>query len=129
MKHRVRDDLINSICTCSWASTPLESRDLQPNSQAIMDDLSVDGNTQDMLTYLKSVSHDVCLVAIDFAGLTTRSEDIIRLVETNPSLKKIAIETFTQCNQVFIFNTKELVKDNDLLQKFEDRNYFIQRSK
>ncbi|KAI8889955.1 hypothetical protein K501DRAFT_290645 [Backusella circina FSU 941] len=117
------------VSPCSWASTPLESRDLQPNSQAIMDDLSVDGNTQDLLTYLKSVSHDVCLVTIGFAGITTRSEDIIRLVETNPSLKKIAIETFAQCNQVFIFKTKELVEDNDLLQKFEDRNYFIQRSK
>ncbi|KAI8997796.1 hypothetical protein BDB01DRAFT_699091, partial [Pilobolus umbonatus] len=64
-----------------------ESRDLQPNSQAIMDDLGVDGNTQDLLTYLKSVSHDVCLVAIDFAGITIRSEDIIKLVETNPSKK------------------------------------------
>lgn len=117
------------VSPCSWASTPLESRDLQPNSQAIMDDLDVDGNTQDLLTYLKSVSHDVCLVAIDFAGITTRSEDIIKLVETNPSLKKIAIETFAQCNEVFIFNTEKLVEDNDLLQKFEDRNYFIQRSK
>ncbi|KAI9487111.1 MAG: hypothetical protein EXX96DRAFT_551861 [Benjaminiella poitrasii] len=117
------------VSPCSWASTPLESRDLQPNSQAIMDDLDVDGNTQDLLTYLKSVSHDVCLVAIDFAGITTRSEDIIKLVETNPSLKKIVIETFAQCNEVFIFNTEKLVEDNDLLQKFEDRNYFIQRSK
>lgn len=117
------------VSPSSWASTPLESRDLQPDSQAIIDDLSVDGNTQDLLTYLKSVSHDVCLVAIDFAGITTRSEDIIKLVETNPSLKKIAIATFTQCNEVFIFNTKELVEDHDLLQKFEDRNYFIQRSK
>lgn len=94
-----------------------------------MNNLSVDGNTQDLLTYLKSVSHDVCLVAIDFAGLTTRSQDIIKLVETNPSLKKIAIETFAQCNELFIFNTEELVQNNDLLRKFEDRNCLIQRSK
>ncbi|KAF1796284.1 hypothetical protein FB192DRAFT_1337011 [Mucor lusitanicus] len=112
---------------CSWASSPLESRDLRP--QVIMNNLSVDGNTQDLLTYLKSVSHDVCLVAIDFAGLTTRSQDIIKLVETNPSLKKIAIETFAQCNELFIFNTEELVQNNDLLRKFEDRNCLIQRSK
>lgn len=117
------------VSPCSWASTPLASRDLLPNSEAILDDLSVDGNTQDLLTYLKSVNHDVCLVSIDFAGITTRSEDIVKLVETNPFLKKIAIETFALCNEVFIFNTKKLVKDNDLLQKFENRNYFIQRSK
>ncbi|KAG2203019.1 hypothetical protein INT47_013235 [Mucor saturninus] len=85
------------VSPCSWASTPLESRDLRPNS-AIMDNLDVDGNTQDLLVYIKSVSH-VCLVVIDFAGLTTRSEDIIKLVKTNPSLKKIAVEIFAQCNE------------------------------
>ncbi|KAI7895818.1 uncharacterized protein EV154DRAFT_435802 [Mucor mucedo] len=116
------------VSPCSWASMPLEMRDLQTNS-AIMDDLDADGNTQDLLTYLKSASHDICLVALDFAGITTRSEDIIKLVETNPSLKRIAIEIFAQSNEVFIFDTEKLVDDYDLLQKFEDRNYCIQRSK
>ncbi|ORE07831.1 hypothetical protein BCV72DRAFT_225928 [Rhizopus microsporus var. microsporus] len=39
-----------SVSSCIWAS----SRDLQGNLQ-VMDDLSVDGNTQDLLAYLKSV--------------------------------------------------------------------------
>ncbi|KAL0075651.1 hypothetical protein J3Q64DRAFT_1703071 [Phycomyces blakesleeanus] len=98
-------------------------------SPFIMDELSVDGNTQDLLVYLKSFHHDVCLVTIDFAGITTRSEDIVNLVEANPSLKRIAVETFAQCNEVFLFDTERLVKDNGLLQKFENRNYCIQRSK
>ncbi|KAI9025811.1 hypothetical protein CLU79DRAFT_698933, partial [Phycomyces nitens] len=97
----------------------LASRDLQGNSRDILDELSVDGNTQDLLVYLKSVDHDVCLVTIDFAGITTRSEDIVNLVEANPFLKRIAVETFTQCNEVFIFDTEALVKDNSLLQKFK----------
>ncbi|OAD70841.1 hypothetical protein PHYBLDRAFT_64084 [Phycomyces blakesleeanus NRRL 1555(-)] len=117
------------VSPCSWASPPLVSRDLQGNSRVIMNELSVDGNTQDLLVYLKSVHHDVCLVTIDFAGITTRSEDIVNLVEANPSLKRIAVETFAQCNEVFIFDTERLVKDNGLLQKFENRNYCIQRSK
>lgn len=34
-----------------------------------------------MLIYLKSIKHNVCLVSIDFAGLT-RTHDIIQLIET-----------------------------------------------
>ncbi|RCH80362.1 hypothetical protein CU098_005056 [Rhizopus stolonifer] len=117
------------VSPCSWASSPLQSRDLQSNSQDILNNLSVDGNTQDLLTYLKGIDHDVCLVTIDFAGITTRSQDIVNLVEANPSLKKIAIETFALCNELFLFDTQELVRNNDLLQKFDSRNRCIQRSK
>ncbi|KAG1135812.1 hypothetical protein G6F37_012516 [Rhizopus arrhizus] len=117
------------VLPCSLASSPLVSRDLQGNSQVIVDELSVDGNMQDLLVYFKSVHHDVCLVTIEFAGIATRSEDIVNLVEANPSLKKIAVETFAQCNEMFIFDTERLVNDDSLLQKFENRKYCIQRSK
>ncbi|KAG2216305.1 hypothetical protein INT45_011237 [Circinella minor] len=112
------------VSPCSWASSPLVSRDLQDISQVIMDDLSVDGNTQDLLAYIHSVDHNICLVTIDFGGITRRSEDIIDLVEANPSLKKIAVDTFAQSNDVFIFDTEKLIEDNALLQKFDNsRNY------
>ncbi|KAI7852892.1 hypothetical protein BDC45DRAFT_537088 [Circinella umbellata] len=107
------------VSPCSWASSPLASRDLQDSSQVIMDELSVDGNTQDLLNYLKSAHHDICLVIIDFRGLTTRSEDIVDLVEANPLLKKIAVDTFARSDDVFIFDTEKLVEDSDLLQKFD----------
>ncbi|KAI8640739.1 hypothetical protein BD408DRAFT_444954 [Parasitella parasitica] len=57
------------VSPCSLASSPLVSRDLQGNSKDIVNVLSVDGNTKDLLVYLKSVQHDVCLVTIDFAGI------------------------------------------------------------
>jgi hypothetical protein len=96
------------VSPCSWASSPLVLHDLQGNSQ-VMDDLSADGNTQDLLAYLKSVRHVVCLAIIDFAGIITRSEDIVNLVEANSSLIKIAIEIFALCDGVFIFDAKKLV--------------------
>ncbi|KAI9473611.1 MAG: hypothetical protein EXX96DRAFT_488435, partial [Benjaminiella poitrasii] len=105
----------------SLASSPLASRDLQDNQQIIVDELEVDGNTQDLLVYFKSVRHIVCLVTIDFGGITTRSEDIINLVEANPFLKKIAVETFAQCNEVFIFDTEKLIKEKNIFEKFENR--------
>ncbi|KAG2216306.1 hypothetical protein INT45_011238 [Circinella minor] len=82
------------------------------------------------LAYNQSVDHDICLGYHDFAGITTRSEDIIDLVEANPSLKKIAVDTFAQSNDVFIFDTEKLIEDNALLQKFDNsRNNCIQKSK
>ena len=41
-----------------------------------------------MLIYLKEVKYDVCLVSIDFAGLPTRTHNILQLIETNPTVKK-----------------------------------------
>lgn len=93
------------VSPCSWASSRFVSRDLQGNLQ-VMDDLSVDGNTHDLLAYLKSVYHYVCLVIIDFAGIITRSEDIVNLVEANPSLIKIAIETFALWHEVFVLTLR-----------------------
>ncbi|KAL0091229.1 hypothetical protein J3Q64DRAFT_1844331 [Phycomyces blakesleeanus] len=59
------------VLPSSWASSTLASRDLKDNSRAIVDELRVAGNT---------------------------SEDIVHLVEANSSLKRIAVETFAQCN-------------------------------
>ncbi|KAI8093995.1 hypothetical protein BDF21DRAFT_407690 [Thamnidium elegans] len=82
-----------------------------------------------MLVYLKSVKHDVCLVSVDFAGLTTRTHDIVQLIETNPAIKKIAIETFTVANELFLFDSESLTTDAELLEKFNCRKKSVQRSK
>ncbi|KAI9267002.1 hypothetical protein BY458DRAFT_437561, partial [Sporodiniella umbellata] len=117
------------VSTNSYSSTPFFERDLK-NKDSIIDKLSqVTGNTQDMLIYLKSIKHNVCLVSIDFAGLTTRTQDIIQLIETNPAIKKIAIETFTVANELFLFDTDSLKADTELLEKFNSRKKSIQRSK
>lgn len=82
-----------------------------------------------MLTYLKSVKHDVCLVSIDFAGLTSRTHDIIQLIENNPAIKKIAIETFNVANELYLFSSDSLTADTELLEKFNCRKKCMQRSK
>lgn len=75
------------ISPCSWVSSPLASRDLDNSSQKI-EELQADGNTQDLLTYLKSSHHDICLISIGFTGMTSCSQDIVDLIDTSPSLKK-----------------------------------------
>lgn len=82
-----------------------------------------------MLIYLKSVKHNVCLVSIDFAGLISRTHDIVQLIEANPAIKKITKETFTVANELFLFSSDSLKPDTKLLKNFNCRKKNIQRSK
>lgn len=37
--------------------------------------------------YIHSCDHDICLISIGLAGLTTRSIDLVNLIEDNPAIK------------------------------------------
>lgn len=77
----------------SWASTRLIQRDLKPDN-SIMEKLEgVNGNTQDFLEYVEASDHSICLISIDFYGITKISSDLVQLIENTPAIKKIAIET------------------------------------
>lgn len=72
-----------------------------------------------MLHYLQSADHDICLVTIDYTGLTSRSQELKRLIENNDKIKKIAIDTFVLDNEIHLFDTKLLASDPTLLTKFD----------
>lgn len=76
-----------------------------------------------MLKYLHSAKHNVCLVSLDFQDLTK----LKNYLKKNPSMKKVAIETFAVSNKVFIYDSKMLLPDTKLLEKFECRPRPIQR--
>jgi hypothetical protein len=45
-----------------------------------------------MLHFLQSAQHDACLVSLDFAGLTSRSEEELEeLIENNDMIKKLQL--------------------------------------
>ncbi|KAG2211160.1 hypothetical protein INT47_006279 [Mucor saturninus] len=66
------------------------------------------GNTQDMLNFLKN-QEKVCLVVIDFAGLSTNSEDLRQFVSDNESLQKIIVDTLPFNNKVTIFDRASIL--------------------
>lgn len=117
------------VSISSWASTPFTERDLKADSKLMESFENVNGNTQDFLEYINSCDHDICLISIGFAGLTTRSVDLVNLIENNPAIKKIAIETFTLNNAVFIFDAQDLQNNKEILDRFDYRNEFFNRSK
>ncbi|KAG0980959.1 hypothetical protein G6F29_007434 [Rhizopus arrhizus] len=119
---RLLQDMINNLSERSFAqkiyvspsscaSIPFFERDLKHNDNIMGKLENIRGNSQNMLEYLSSVDHDICLTSIDFAGLTSRTNDIIQLVEDNPSIKKIAIDTFAISNEVFLFDADSLKMD------------------
>lgn len=76
------------ISTSSWASTLFAKRNLKPDSKVM-----------ESLEYINSCNHDICLISIGFAGLTTRSIDLVNL-----------IETFAMNNEVFILDVQNQTK-------------------
>lgn len=108
----------------SWASTRLIQRDLKPDN-SIMEKLEVvNGNTQDFLEYVKASNYSICLISIDFYGITTIRSDLVQLIENTPAIKKIAID-----NEVYIFDAETLKNDQKMLEKFDNRSQFYNRSK
>ncbi|KAI9011867.1 hypothetical protein CLU79DRAFT_771648 [Phycomyces nitens] len=116
------------VSACSRSSTPFEERDIK-KLEIYNEFADIDGDTQEMLKYVQSVKHDVCLVSLDFSGLSSRSHHVKDLLEKNPSIKKIAMETFAVSNEVFIYDSDKLLSDVKLLEQFDCRPKPVQRSK
>ncbi|KAI8087171.1 hypothetical protein BDF21DRAFT_335868 [Thamnidium elegans] len=81
LKERSLCDIIFAS-TYSSAAEILTSRDMNEvvNIRNGLND--VDGNTQDMISYIGSSEKDICLVAIDFSGLSTNISDLTALSKT-----------------------------------------------
>ncbi|KAI7896737.1 uncharacterized protein EV154DRAFT_490691 [Mucor mucedo] len=78
LKERSLCDKVFVSCSCS-AGDELTSRDMNANTVGLLNELiGVDGDTQSMLSYINSSEIDICLVVIDFAGLSTNKNDIHR---------------------------------------------------
>ncbi|ORX54059.1 hypothetical protein DM01DRAFT_1287471, partial [Hesseltinella vesiculosa] len=68
----------------------------------------------DMLSYLMATKKNVCLVCLDFAGISTNPVDLSKLFSKH---------------QLKIFERQNVVKDPLALQEFDCRKQLVQRSK
>ncbi|KAI8365233.1 uncharacterized protein BYT42DRAFT_649161 [Radiomyces spectabilis] len=123
-----------SLCTriyvssSSRASDPFHERDLNPNMEVYEKLHNINGNTQDMLQYFQASESKLCLVSIDFTGLSSKSHHIKKLLEENSSIAMIAVELFNNGNTCYLLEANRLVSNNELLAKFDCRPKLIQRS-
>ncbi|CAO3685246.1 unnamed protein product [Rhizopus stolonifer] len=75
LKERPLCDMVFVSWSCS-ADANFSSRDMNGNTDLLNELIGVDGDTQSMISYINSSETDVCLVAIDFAGLSTNIGDL-----------------------------------------------------
>lgn len=76
------------------------------------------------IKYLQCTNHKVCLVSIDFPGLSSRSHQVKKLLEKKKkktSIQYVAVGTFAVSNKAFIYDSEALLSNTKLLEKFECR--------
>ncbi|KAI9356064.1 hypothetical protein BD770DRAFT_420412 [Pilaira anomala] len=99
------------------------------NDQNILSELDkVNGNTQDFLTFIQE-NDKVCVVALDYAGLTTNMTDLKNILRNNPKLQKIIIDLYCYENQFKVFDREQLLNNVNDLKLFNCRPNYRQRSK
>ncbi|KAI8637833.1 hypothetical protein BD408DRAFT_353052, partial [Parasitella parasitica] len=87
----------------------LENKDVKLNS--------VHGNTTDLLKFLDN-NIKICVIAIDYAGLTTNMTDLKKLSRDNSSLQKISIDQYFYDNRFKYFDSVQLLNNPEDLKLF-----------
>ncbi|ORX53533.1 hypothetical protein DM01DRAFT_1305742 [Hesseltinella vesiculosa] len=128
------DRLINTLMVdkvfvslSSIASDSLSVRDAKNGNMALAPFNNVTGDTQDLLSFIK-VTENVCLVALDFAGLSTNPSDIVALIKENGNIQKIIIDLSSSGKHVKYFHRKDILEHPDVLQEFDCRHAYPKRS-
>ncbi|KAG2226542.1 hypothetical protein INT45_014286 [Circinella minor] len=86
----------------------------------LLTQLSVNGNTQDMLAYIAN-TQNICLVSLDYAGLTTNCDDLHGFLKQHPNIQKIIIDIMPTEGVIHIYERNLLLNDEKVLNKFECR--------
>ncbi|KAI8063942.1 hypothetical protein BDF21DRAFT_388890 [Thamnidium elegans] len=107
----------------------IASRDLCEKSHGLLKQLScVSGSTQDMMNHIKTSKQAICLIVIDFAGLSSDCEDIKSFVRSHRKLKTIVIDSLPVNNTVKMFTRQDILHDNQFTKYFQCRKAPVKRS-
>ncbi|KAI7904051.1 uncharacterized protein BX663DRAFT_432369 [Cokeromyces recurvatus] len=74
------------------------------------------GNTQDMLQFLSTSSKPIAIVVVDFAGLTTNTNDLIQWLQDYETVRFALIDNIEAFNQTFTFTRCHGCKIYNLIQ-------------
>ncbi|KAI8079892.1 uncharacterized protein BX664DRAFT_303026 [Halteromyces radiatus] len=111
----------------SSAGENLNARDAQTKFD-IHQLKNASGTTQDLISYL-AATKKVCMVVLDFAGLTTNVKDLKQWLCDNPNLENIIIDQLPIQHKIKIFNRAQLLNDVKTLELFNCRTGCVQRAK
>lgn len=111
---------------CSQASDPMESRDLKEHP--LLNQIDAAGSTQDLIKYIAS-KDKVCMVTLDYAGLSTNTLDLKEFLSTKTQIKKVIVDLFPYTNEMTAYDCHQLLEDPGRLKVFDCRKAFYKRSK
>ncbi|KAI9476036.1 MAG: hypothetical protein EXX96DRAFT_485709 [Benjaminiella poitrasii] len=80
--------MFNKLSERSYAQRIYVSPNSRASTPFFERGLKLEIYPENMLEYFGSVNHDICLVTIDFAGLTSRTSDIVQLIEKTHPLRQ-----------------------------------------
>ncbi|KAL0089182.1 hypothetical protein F4703DRAFT_1733487, partial [Phycomyces blakesleeanus] len=98
------------------SNQPLLARDLKKNT-GVLSGIIADGDMQG-----EKKEKKICIVVIDFTGLTTNPEDLEQFLKNSPNIVKIIIDKLPYTNTIHIYNSDELLNSPDKLQEFKCRS-------
>ncbi|KAG2220007.1 hypothetical protein INT45_010375 [Circinella minor] len=122
--HQVTDIYVSPS---SRSNTPIASRD-STNEQDFTDISGCVGNTQALLKYLSSTTKLVYIVIVDYAALSTDSDDILRLIRNYKSLEYIVVDRFQDIGKYEVYKRNQILETPEQLAAFGCRQGFPHRS-
>lgn len=84
------------------------------------------GNTVDMLAYISTVRHDLCLVVLDYAGLYSRGALVKDFLEQHPSIEKVVIDLYNAQRKLIVLDASTIIKDSSM---FDCRKRLVNENK
>ncbi|RCI06752.1 hypothetical protein CU098_013004 [Rhizopus stolonifer] len=88
------------MSSSSRASTAFVERDLKVDQKVYQQLDKVDGTTQDFIKHLNAFKRSICLVVLDFAGLSSRYHHVQELLKEYLAIKKFTVDTFMISNEL-----------------------------
>ncbi|ORX44037.1 hypothetical protein DM01DRAFT_1340591 [Hesseltinella vesiculosa] len=108
------------------SSSDLQSRDYNGNRKWLHDIQLCSGNTQDMHEFISSSNRKIRLVTIDFAGFCTNIDHLRKFFIVNKSVVEIVID---MGHKVEVYTRRQILKDDNVVAKFNCRIPCVNRSK
>lgn len=109
------------------AIIPLHARDKKCNMDILKQLKDIHGNCADLLSFITN-REKICLVTLDYAGLTTNSRDLEEILRHHRNIEQIVVDLYYYENRFDTMNREDLLHDTQLLNTFaESREAFKQR--
>ncbi|KAG2201034.1 hypothetical protein INT47_006578 [Mucor saturninus] len=116
------------VSPMSHAGESFSSRDVKYDKTVLRKLNKAEGTTQDLLSYV-NIAKKICLVGVDFGGITTNCDDLRNLLSQNKSIKKIVIDRSPFGKSINIYDRDQMLDGSQDISEFNCRKGPAQRSK